>query len=37
MRGYQLLVGTETSFAFRDPFGVAWEISVQGTQGRRSG
>ena len=31
MRGHQLLAGTETSFAFRDPFGVAWELSVHGT------
>ena len=31
MRGYHLLASTETSFAFRDPFAVSWEISVQGT------
>lgn len=31
LRGYLLLASTETSFAFRDPFGIAWEISVQGT------
>ena len=31
LRGYLLLASTETSFAFRDPFSVSWEISVHGT------
>jgi catechol 2,3-dioxygenase-like lactoylglutathione lyase family enzyme len=31
LRGHLLLASTETSFAFRDPFSITWEISVQGT------
>lgn len=33
LRGYLLLASTETSFAFRDPFSVSWELSVHGTAG----
>jgi catechol 2,3-dioxygenase-like lactoylglutathione lyase family enzyme len=30
MRSYEVLASSETAFAFRDPFGVTWEITVQG-------
>lgn len=30
MRSYEVLASSETAFAFRDPFGITWEITVQG-------
>ncbi|MEA2584562.1 MAG: hypothetical protein QOF33_2647 [Thermomicrobiales bacterium] len=30
MRSYELLASAETAFAFRDPFGTSWEITLQG-------
>jgi catechol 2,3-dioxygenase-like lactoylglutathione lyase family enzyme len=31
MRSYEMLDSRLTSFAFRDPFSIAWEITLQGT------
>jgi catechol 2,3-dioxygenase-like lactoylglutathione lyase family enzyme len=31
MRSYELLASAETAFAFRDPFGMSWEITLQGS------
>jgi catechol 2,3-dioxygenase-like lactoylglutathione lyase family enzyme len=31
MRSYELLASAETAFAFRDPFGTTWEITLQGS------
>ncbi len=33
MRGFDTLATAETAFTFRDPFGIAWELTVQGTPG----
>jgi catechol 2,3-dioxygenase-like lactoylglutathione lyase family enzyme len=32
MRSYEVLASAETALLFRDPFGVAWEITLQGSQ-----
>ena len=31
MRSYELLASAETAFAFRDPFGTTWEMTLQGS------
>lgn len=31
MRSYELIASAETAFAFRDPFGITWEITLQGS------
>jgi catechol 2,3-dioxygenase-like lactoylglutathione lyase family enzyme len=31
IRSYELLASAETAFAFRDPFGTTWEITLQGS------
>jgi catechol 2,3-dioxygenase-like lactoylglutathione lyase family enzyme len=31
MRSYELLASAETAFAFRDPFGMSWEITLHGS------
>lgn len=31
IRNYELIAGAETAFAFRDPFGAIWEITLQGS------
>jgi catechol 2,3-dioxygenase-like lactoylglutathione lyase family enzyme len=31
MRSYELLASAETAFAFRDPFGTTWELTLQGS------
>jgi catechol 2,3-dioxygenase-like lactoylglutathione lyase family enzyme len=31
MRSYELLATSETAFAFRDPFGITWEFTLQGS------
>jgi catechol 2,3-dioxygenase-like lactoylglutathione lyase family enzyme len=34
MRSMQTLASGDAAFTFRDPFGVAWEVTVQGSVGR---
>jgi catechol 2,3-dioxygenase-like lactoylglutathione lyase family enzyme len=31
IRSYELLASAETAFVFRDPFGMSWEITLQGS------
>jgi catechol 2,3-dioxygenase-like lactoylglutathione lyase family enzyme len=31
MRSYELIASAESAFAFRDPFGATWEITLQGS------
>lgn len=31
MRSFELLASAETAFAFRDPFGTTWEVTLQGS------
>jgi catechol 2,3-dioxygenase-like lactoylglutathione lyase family enzyme len=31
IRSYELIASAETAFAFRDPFGITWEITLQGS------
>ena len=36
MRSMQTLHSADASFTFRDPFGLAWEIAIQGSAGRQT-